>query len=66
MPVGRWILSPVRMPVPPLRRGSEGRDRTCDVLVNSQALYQLSYLGMVGAAGIEPATGRLRAGCSTN
>jgi hypothetical protein len=27
-------------------RGSQGRARTCDHLVNSEALYRLSYLGM--------------------
>ena len=26
---------------------SEGRDRTCDILVNSQALLPLNYLGMI-------------------
>jgi hypothetical protein len=25
--------------------GSPGRSRTCDILINSQALYQLSYRG---------------------
>ncbi len=26
--------------------GSPGRARTCDILINSQALYRLSYRGM--------------------
>jgi hypothetical protein len=26
--------------------GSPGRSRTCDILINSQALYRLSYRGM--------------------
>jgi hypothetical protein len=29
------------------KRSSEGRDRTCDILVNSQALLPLNYLGMM-------------------
>jgi hypothetical protein len=28
------------------RDGSPGRARTCDILINSQALYRLSYRGM--------------------
>ncbi len=26
--------------------GSPGRTRTCDILINSQALYRLSYRGI--------------------
>lgn len=47
---------------------SEGRDRTCDILVNSQALLPLNYLGMIvePAAGIAPATPSLQVMCSSN
>lgn len=34
-------------PVGLTRKSSEGRDRTCDILVNSQALLPLNYLGMI-------------------
>lgn len=36
--------------------GAASRDRTRDILITNQALYQLSYDGMDGTAGFEPAT----------
>lgn len=30
--------------------GSESRNRTCDILVNSQALLPLNYLGMISSS----------------
>ena len=35
----RRILSPVRLPIPPLRRGSEGGIRTHNLPVNSRVLH---------------------------
>jgi hypothetical protein len=39
-----------------MKAGSRGRSRTCVDLINSQALYQLSYPGtnLVGPGRIEP------------
>ena len=31
--------------------GSPGRTRTCDMLINSQPLYQLSYRGILKSSG---------------
>ena len=39
--------------------GASGRNRTTDTGIFSPLLYRLSYLGMVGLAGLEPATSRL-------
>ena len=39
----RRILSPVRLPVPPLRHNGTNRARTCDPLLVRQVLSQLSY-----------------------
>ena len=39
--------------------GAEDRNRTTDTGIFSPLLYRLSYLGMVGLAGLEPATSRL-------
>ena len=40
----------------PFHIGSGSRTRTCDPMINSHLLYQLSYAGLVEArAGIEPA-----------
>src|SRR5579859_2356375 len=35
-----------------LRVGSRGRARTCDILINSQTLYQLSYSGKTGRSSL--------------
>ncbi len=43
-----WVLS-----------GAQSRNRTSDTRIFSPLLYRLSYLGMVGLAGLEPATSRL-------
>ena len=50
----------------PQTNSSEGRNRTCDILVNSQALLPLNYLGISiePPAGVEPATSRLQGACS--
>ena len=37
-----------------LRNGAEGQNRTGDTTIFSRMLYQLSYLGMLGAAREEP------------
>ena len=53
------ILSPARLPIPPLRQltGVSETIRTSDPLIKSQLLYRLSYGDkMVPTAGIEPAT----------
>jgi hypothetical protein len=58
------ILSPARLPIPPLRREQYFKNgvletiRTSDPLIKSQLLYLLSYedILMVPAAGLEPAT----------
>ena len=64
------ILSPARLPIPPLRQfkdGVSGTIRTSDPLIKSQLLYLLSYGdNMVPTAGIEPATYWLQVNCSTN
>jgi hypothetical protein len=66
----RRILSPVRLPVPPLRQKNGGRNRarTCDPLLVRQVLSQLSYAPvllfkilkyiLVWVTGLEPATSR--------
>ena len=36
------------------RFNSRGRTRTCDPLINSQLLYQLSYTGKVGFRTMNP------------
>lgn len=52
-----------------VRIGLGGRTRTCDELVNSQLLYQLSYAQMNFTVepreGFEPSTVRVETGCST-
>ena len=57
------ILSPARLPIPPLRHkdGDPEAIRTLDPLIKSQLLYQLSYgviykKRMVPTIGIEPTT----------
>lgn len=45
-----------RRPVFDAEYGAASRDRTRDILITNQALYQLSYDGMDGTAGFEPAT----------
>ena len=37
-------------------RGAGNRNRTHNLLITSQLLYQLSYPGMVGDIGLEPMT----------
>ena len=36
--------------------GAKEQNRTADTAIFSRMLYQLSYLGAVGEAGLEPAT----------
>ena len=36
--------------------GAKEQNRTADTAIFSRMLYQLSYLGLVGEAGLEPAT----------
>ena len=56
------ILSPARLPIPPLRHKLDGDPeaiRTLDPLIKSQLLYRLSYgvnKRMVPTIGIEPTT----------
>lgn len=37
--------------------GSSDRTRTCDILVNSEALYRLSYTGILGFINLAEQTG---------
>lgn len=39
------------------KNGSGDRARTCDNLINSQVLYQLSYTGAINALVLEAAVG---------
>ncbi len=39
------ILSPLRLPIPPLRLRADGRTWTCNQLSTNQLLYQLSHIG---------------------
>src|SRR5689334_20824562 len=46
--LGHWILSPARLPIPPLSRpgiGAPARTRTWNQWIKSPLLYQLSYGG---------------------
>ena len=44
-----------------LNAGANGRDRTDDLLITNELLYQLSYIGAVKRAGIKPkAAGRVK------
>jgi hypothetical protein len=48
-------------------RGSGRRSRTCNLLVQSQTLLPIELAPIVvGAAGVEPAPTRVRAGCSAS
>ena len=38
------------------KNGAETRNRTRNLLITNQLLYQLSYFGMVGDIGLEPVT----------
>ena len=42
---------------------SPNRTRTCDILVNSQTLYQLSYKRIMTPAGLEPSISVLKGLC---
>ncbi len=43
--VGRMAVNPTWF------TGSADRTRTCDILLNREALYQLSYRGMLPCSG---------------
>ena len=65
-----WVATSFLRPLghPYKKDGFGGRRRTCDIVVNSHALYQLSYTGkfMVQRAGVEPATHGFSGRCSTD
>lgn len=42
------VLETVVLPLHQLPISSPNRTRTCDILINSQTLYQLSYKGIIG------------------
>ena len=44
----------------------DSRDRTCNLLSQSQVLYQLSHIAIVPSVGFEPTTFGLRDRCSSN
>lgn len=52
-PSGYLLLRQARIPIPPHPYGSEGRSRTCNLAVNGRLLYQLSYPGTFGGAGMD-------------
>ena len=39
------------IPISEIGHGAQGRNRTTDTAIFSRMLYQLSYLGVAGAAG---------------
>lgn len=73
----RQILSLMRMPIPPPRRGTPDRTQTCDPLLRRQLLCSAELRGhinsgkplakfMVLQVGLEPTANRLKADCSSS